>query len=176
MQEYAVPFHWRRFKERYNLIGSKCTHCNKYFYPKRTICSSCRRAGKMEDVRFKGKGKIFSYTVIRVPPSGFKFYAPYVVAIVDLDEGCKIVTQVVDVDLDKVKIGMPVTTCFRKIREDNNSGIILYGFKFKPDTGENKDAEENAGHHMKTGGPMEGRRQEPPSGRNPHSGKASHYI
>jgi hypothetical protein len=166
MQEYAVPFHWRRFKERYNLLGSRCTHCNKFFYPKRTICSSCRRAGKMEDVRFKGTGKVFSYTVIRVPPSGFKFYAPYVVAIIDLDEGCKIVSQVVDVVPEKVRIGMPVKTCFRKIREDNDSGIILYGFKFKPDIGERtvstsgqdsgetvNDIAENAGHQMKTGGP-----------------------
>jgi len=136
MQEYAVPFHWRKFRERYNFIGSKCTHCNRYFYPKRTICSSCRRAGKMEEVKFSGKGKIFSYTVIRVPPSGFKIYAPYVIAIVELEEGCKLVSQVVDVEPEQVEIGMPVKTCFRKIREDNSSGIILYGFKFKPDSGE----------------------------------------
>lgn len=137
MQEYAVPFHWRKFKERYNLIGSKCVHCGKHYYPKRSICPSCRRGGKMEDMKLSGRGKIFTYTVIRVPPAGFKIYSPYVVAIIDLDEGCKLVSQVVDVDLDKVKIGMPVKTCFRKIREDNSSGLILYGFKFKPDYGEN---------------------------------------
>jgi uncharacterized OB-fold protein len=135
MQEYAVPFHWRKFKERYNLIGSRCTHCGKYFYPKRSICPSCRRGGKMEDAKLSGKGKIFTYTVIRVPPSGFKIYSPYVVAIIEMEEGCKLVSQVVDVDLDKVEIGMPVKTCFRKIREDDASGLILYGFKFKPDTG-----------------------------------------
>ena len=50
-QEYAVPFHWRKFKERYNLLGSKCTHCGKHFYPKRSICPSCRRAGKTEDIQ-----------------------------------------------------------------------------------------------------------------------------
>jgi uncharacterized OB-fold protein len=135
MQEYAVPFHWRRFRERYNLIGSKCTHCGKHYYPKRSICPACRRGGKMEEVRLSGKGNVFSYTVIRVPPSGFKIYTPYVIAIVDTEEGCRIVSQVVDVEPEKVTIGMPVKTCFRKIREDSNSGLILYGFKFKPDTG-----------------------------------------
>lgn len=144
MQEYAVPFHWRRFRERYNFIGSKCTHCNRYFYPKRAICPSCRRGGKMEEVKFNGKGKIFSYTVIRVPPTGFKMYAPYVIAIVELDEGCKLVSQVVDVELEQVKIGMPVKTCFRKIREDNSSGLILYGFKFKPAEGSAEPQKEDA--------------------------------
>ncbi|MEM5812529.1 MAG: Zn-ribbon domain-containing OB-fold protein [Candidatus Aenigmatarchaeota archaeon] len=133
MHEYAVPFHWRRFRERYHLIGSKCTHCGKYFYPKRMICPHCRRAGKIEEAKLSGRGKIFSYTVIRVPPSGFRIYSPYVIAIVELDEGCKIVSQIVDIEPEKVEIGMPVKTCFRKIREDKESGLILYGFKFRPD-------------------------------------------
>jgi hypothetical protein len=131
MQEYAVPFHWRRFRERYTLIGSKCGQCGKFYYPKRSICPSCRRGGKMQEAKLSGKGKVFAYTVIRVPPSGFKVYAPYVVAIIELDEGCKLVSQIIDVEPEQVKIGMPVKTCFRKIREDNDSGIILYGFKFK---------------------------------------------
>ena len=132
MQEYAVPFHWRRFKERYQMIGSKCETCGSHFYPRRTICPKCRRKGKMDDVKFSGKGKIFSHTIIRVPPIGFDRYVPYAVAIVELEEGCKVVSQVVDIDLDKIEIGMPVKSCFRKIKEENNSGIIMYGFKFKP--------------------------------------------
>ncbi len=131
--EFAVPFHWRRFKERYQLIGSKCENCGEYFFPKRTICPKCRRTGKMKDYKFSGKGEIFSYTIIRVPSMGFKLYTPYIVAIIKLEEGPKIVSQVVDCDLDKIKIGMSVKACFRKIRQENETGIILYGFKFKPE-------------------------------------------
>ncbi|RLJ10277.1 MAG: transcriptional regulator [Candidatus Aenigmatarchaeota archaeon] len=131
--EYAVPFHWRRFKERYHLIGSVCENCGSYFYPKRSICPKCRRKGKLKDYKFSGKGRIYSYTVIRVPPSGFDEYVPYVVAIVELEEGCKIASQIVDCDPEDVRIGMPVKACFRKIREENKSGIILYGFKFRPE-------------------------------------------
>lgn len=131
-REFAVPFHWRRFKERYHLIGSQCDHCGNHFYPPREICPHCRRSGKVKEVKFSGKGKIFSYTVIRVPPEGFHLYIPYVVAVIELEEGAKMLSQVIDCDPEEVKIGMPVKACFRKIRSEDDSGLILYGFKFRP--------------------------------------------
>ncbi len=130
-KEFAVPFHWRRFRERYQLIGSRCDQCKKAFYPIRVICPHCRRAGHMKEVKFSGKGKIYSYTVIRVPPEGFREYVPYIIAIVELEEGTKLMSQVVDVDPKDVRIGMQVKSCFRKIRSENDTGLVLYGFKFK---------------------------------------------
>jgi uncharacterized OB-fold protein len=130
-KEFAVPFHWRRFRERYQLIGSRCDQCKKAFYPIRVICPHCRRAGHMKEVKFSGKGKIYSYTVIRVPPEGFREYVPYIIAIVELEEGTKLMSQVVDADPKEVKIGMQVKSCFRKIRSENDTGLVLYGFKFK---------------------------------------------
>jgi len=131
--DYAVPFHWRRFRERYLLVGSKCEHCGEVFYPRRAICPKCRRSGFLKDQPLSGKGKIFSYTIIRVPPKGFEAYVPYIIAIIELEEGCKVVSQVVDCKPEEIRIGMPVRTCFRKIREENPSGLVLYGFKFRPD-------------------------------------------
>ncbi|NOX71624.1 MAG: Zn-ribbon domain-containing OB-fold protein [Candidatus Micrarchaeota archaeon] len=132
MSEFAVPFHWRNFKSRYNLIGSRCSSCGKYFYPERSICPICKRTVKMEKVKFSGKGRVFTYTVIRVPPEGFSSYAPYIVAIIELEEGVKITGQIVDCEPEDVEIGMPVEAVFRKMRSEKGSGIILYGTKFKP--------------------------------------------
>ncbi|MCK5023258.1 MAG: OB-fold domain-containing protein, partial [Candidatus Aenigmarchaeota archaeon] len=83
-KEFAVPFHWRRFKERYQLVGSVCDHCKKSYYPQRVICPSCRRGSHMKEMIFSGKGNVHSFTVIRVPPEGFKEYVPYIIAIVEL--------------------------------------------------------------------------------------------
>lgn len=130
-KEFAVPFHWRRFKERYQLVGSFCNQCKKSFYPMRAICPECRRAGHMKEIKFKGKGKIHSFTIIRVPPEGFKEYVPYIIAIVELDEGAKVLSQVVDCSPEDVKIGMKVKSSFRRIRTENESGLVLYGFKFR---------------------------------------------
>jgi hypothetical protein len=81
---------------------------------------------------FTGTGKVFTYTVIRVAPEGFKAFTPYLIGIIQLDEGPKVTSQIVDCPLDAVYIGMPVETCFRKIREQGQHGIICYGFKFRP--------------------------------------------
>lgn len=131
-KEFAVPFHWRRFKERYQIIGSKCEHCGEYFYPKRIICPKCRRAGKLKEVKFSGKGKVLTYTIIRVPPDGFKIYAPYIIGIIELEEGARLLSQITDCEPDEIRIGMPVKACFRKIRSENSTGLVLYGFKFRP--------------------------------------------
>ncbi len=135
VKEFAVPFHWRRFGERYRLEGSRCKHCGECFYPKRDTCPKCRRHGNIKDITFSGKGKVFSYTIIRVPPEGFRLYVPYAIVIVELEEGTKVLSQIIDCDPEEVRIGMKVRACFRKIRSEHNTGLILYGFKFVPYTG-----------------------------------------
>jgi uncharacterized OB-fold protein len=53
------------------------------------------------------------------------------VAIIELEEGTKITSQIVDSDGDNIKIGDEVELVFRKIREEGEDGVISYGYKFK---------------------------------------------
>lgn len=99
--------------------------------PSRAVCPKCRRKGKLVEHKFSGRGKIYSYTVIRVAPEGYEYFVPYVLAIVELEEGARITGQVVDTDPESVKIGQEVELVFRKIYEDNPDGLITYGFKFR---------------------------------------------
>lgn len=122
---------WRHIPQRYNLIGTKCTTCGKVYFPPRVICPECRRNGKLENIQFKGTGKIHSFSIVRTPIDDFKTIAPYPVAIIELDEGAKVTSQIVDADIDNIEIGDPVEMVFRKIREDGEDGVISYGFKFK---------------------------------------------
>lgn len=123
---------WRHIQQRYNLIGSKCTNCDGVYFPPRVICPKCRRKGKIENIQFTGKGKIHSFSIVETPTDDFKTIAPYAVAIIELEEGAKLTSQLVDCDLDEIEIGDPVEMVFRKIREDGDDGVISYGFKFKP--------------------------------------------
>jgi uncharacterized protein len=122
---------WRHIQQRYNLIGSKCSECGKVFFPKRVICPECRRRGKLEDIKLSGKGKIYTYSVINTPTDEFKTLAPYVVAIIELEEGTKITSQIVDCDPEEIEIGDEVEVVFRKIRKEGKDGVISYGYKFK---------------------------------------------
>ena len=95
------------------------------------MCPKCRRKGKLEEVRYSGKGKIFSFTEISSPPVAFQDQAPYVLAIIELNEGARITGQIVDVSAKDVKIGASVDQVFRVIQRDDPEGLIHYGFKFK---------------------------------------------
>jgi scaffold protein (connect acetoacetyl-CoA thiolase and HMG-CoA synthase) len=122
---------WRHIPQRYNLIGSKCLQCNEVFFPIRVICPKCRRKGRLEDIKLSGKGKIHSYSIIHTPTDEFKVLAPYAVAIIELEEGTKITSQIVDCYNDDIEIGHEVEMVFRKIREEGEDGVIIYGYKFK---------------------------------------------
>lgn len=132
MSTTSAPAHWRRMRERYRLLGSKCGTCDTTFFPTTKVCSKCRRKGKILPIEFSGKGRVFSYTVIYAAPKMFEQYTPAIVALVQLDEGPKVLSQIVDCELNEVKIGMEVEACFRKLFEQDRSGIISYGFKFRP--------------------------------------------
>jgi uncharacterized OB-fold protein len=69
--------------------------------------------------------------VIHTPTDEFKTLAPYVVAIIKLEEGAQITSQIVDCDPDMVEIGDDVEMVFRKIKEEGEAGVISYGYKFK---------------------------------------------
>ena len=126
----SVPLYWRLQKNRYTMTGTKCSTCNRAYFPPKDFCPSCRRKGKIEALKFTGTGKVLSYTVIRIPPEGFDKYTPYAVAIIELTEGSRISGQIVG-NPETVKIGQEVRPVFRRLHEDNGDGLITYGIKFE---------------------------------------------
>ena len=130
----TVPRFWREQPQRYRFLGSACEVCDQVFFPPRTVCPTCRResVGKVHERQLSGRGTIHTWTVVHDPADGFDLQVPYVIALVDLEEGCRTLGQVVDVAPEEVTDGMPVDVCFRKIRQDGQRGVIYYGFKFRP--------------------------------------------
>ena len=67
--------------------------------------------------------------MIETAPSGFEDEAPYAMGVVKLGDEVKILTQIVDCDFDRIKIGSKVRIEFRRIQEDGKSGVLCYGYK-----------------------------------------------
>jgi len=127
----ALPLMWRNINERYNLVGSHCETCGKYYYPQRKVCPTCRRKGKLAEAKMPETGKIVSFSRVFVAPSGFENETPYFLAIVELDNKATLLTQIVDSKAESVKEGAKVELVFRKIYEDSPEGAIAYGYKFR---------------------------------------------
>jgi uncharacterized OB-fold protein len=123
---------WRRREQRYKMIGTRCAKCDTHFFPPRGFCPNCRRKGEVEPKEMVGTGKVFSYTTVYSPLEGFEELAPYIIAVIQLDEGPRLTAMLCDVEPEEVRVEMPVKAVFRKISEDGKSGIIHYGYKFAP--------------------------------------------
>ncbi len=125
----AVPRFWREIPNRYNLVGARCGNCNKVLFPPRYICPYCRRMGKLEPYRLKRRGKVLSYTVVHIAANGFEDQAPYLLAIIELEDGPRLTAQITDCNPDDIKIGDEVEMIFRRMGEESQDGVIYYGFK-----------------------------------------------
>lgn len=77
-------------------------------------------------------GTILSWTVVRVPPGDFSDQAPYAVALIVLEDGKRIMCQVVDLPAERqIVTGMKVITVIRRVTQPDADGVIPYGIKAK---------------------------------------------
>jgi uncharacterized OB-fold protein len=121
----------REFPTRYRLEADRCAGCGAVVYPRRLVCPSCQGRTFSPTV-LDPEGTVLTYTVIHVGPSSHKHEVPYVHAVVELTGGVRVTCQVVDVEPQSVKVGMPVRLEFRRIQEDGEAGVIAYGHKAVP--------------------------------------------
>lgn len=122
------PRYAKEIPQRYRLEANCCKGCGEIFFPPRLVCPKCR-AKEFEPVKLSEHGKVVSFTTIRVAPRQFANETPYTVAVVELDGGVRITTQIVDCSPEDVEIGKSVRLVFRKIQEEGKGGIICYGYK-----------------------------------------------
>jgi uncharacterized OB-fold protein len=109
---------------RHELVVQRCSGCGAHRFPARDICSRClSREATWE--RVSGRGTVFSFAVMHQAyhPA---FPVPYAVVVVELEEGARMLTNVVGCPLDEIAIGMPVEVTF----EDLTAEVTLP--KFRP--------------------------------------------
>src|SRR5262249_15151352 len=98
--------------QRHELYFQRCADCHTDRFPPRAVCPVCLSA-RIEWIRASGRGTVYSFTVTYQNQSpGFREQLPYVLAVVQLEEGPRMMTNVVDCAPDAVTIGMPVTVVF----------------------------------------------------------------
>jgi uncharacterized OB-fold protein len=101
-----------------SLLIRRCNDCGRvHFYP-RPFCPVCWSTN-VEWVEASGRATLYTWSVVRrndLPP--FNERVPYVAAVVDLDEGPRMMTNVVDCDFDALEVGMPLEVVFQPIAND----------------------------------------------------------
>ncbi len=130
--EPSVSTRWRQRRSVSALYGFRCRNCGvPQFHPLGQtvrVCVACQSKDNFDAYRFSDKkGKLFSYAVDQLQPTK---NPPGLNGVVDFDEGGRLICELTDYELDKVRIGMPVEMTFRKMYQ--GQGIINYFWKAKP--------------------------------------------
>jgi uncharacterized OB-fold protein len=109
----------------------RCNECDTVLWFPRRHCPSCWTEN-VSTFDATGKGEIYSFTIIRKGAMAYKDSGPFVVAYVELAEGPRVMTNIVDCDVETVAVGMPVEVVFH----DTGEGNALY--RFRPATQRSK--------------------------------------
>ena len=112
---------------RGELLMQRCAECKKFRWLPRPMCSSCNSLAR-EWVKMSGRGKVYSWTIITHPvhPAAVS-RVPYNVVQVQLDEDPELilVTNLIGIGNEDIRIGMPVQVVF----EQHEPGVKLPKFK-----------------------------------------------
>ena len=111
--------------EEEKLIGSKCENCDKVIAPPREICPQCGEKN-LKKIELSGKGKLEIFTVIYVAPPQLEEKAPYIVAIVELEEGPKVMGRLLNVDSqnpEEIELGIEVEY---EVIEENEEKVLAF--------------------------------------------------
>ena len=111
---------------RHELVVQRCRSCSQHFFYPRAACPHCL-SGDLEWRRVSGRGTLHTFTVAHRGQKNFPLGSPYVIAIVELAEGPRLMTNLVGVEPDpaRLTIGMPVEVVF----EDVSPAIALPRFR-----------------------------------------------
>lgn len=134
MSEYSKPIpaptsesrpYWEGLQQR-KLLMPRCDECHRYWFPPSALCPHCS-SETWTWTATSGRGRVFSYVVYhRVYHPGFAEDVPYTVAVIELEEGPRMISNVIGIAPDKVACDMNVEVEFQRITED----VTLP--KFKP--------------------------------------------
>jgi uncharacterized protein len=111
-------FFWDGVKDG-RLLIQRCTACGALRHPPRPMCPHCHSL-TWDTLESSGKGTVYSFVMPRHPEFPF-FDVDYIVALIELEEGTRLVSNVVDVAPEDTRIGMAVVVRF----DEFDGGVVL---------------------------------------------------
>lgn len=117
-----TEFFWDGLREGVLRI-QRCASCGRLRHPPRPMCPSCNSLD-WDTIDSTGQGTLHSFVMPLHPQFPFLDY-PYIVALVDLAEGVRLVSNLVDIAPADARIDMPVEVCFAEFAD----GFVLHQFR-----------------------------------------------
>lgn len=115
---------WWRAADEERLLLQRCSACGRYQYYPRGHCAACLTPDP-QWVESSGEGVLHTFAVVRkTPNAGFEDRCPYVFAIVDLAEGVRITTNVIEAEAGDLRCDMPVRVVFAPLASGETAPFV----------------------------------------------------
>ncbi len=128
----ALPDRLRLLDEggaRAVLLGWRCRRCNEHFFGDVFFCRSCSNRD-LEAVELGARGTLYSYTIVRVPPPGWKGDVPYALGQVELPQGPHVLCRVVECPPERLRLGMALELTTQVATEDEDgTQSLVYAWR-----------------------------------------------
>tara|TARA_A100001037_G_scaffold306630_1_gene353471 strand:+ start:17921 stop:18334 length:414 start_codon:yes stop_codon:yes gene_type:complete len=111
----------------FHLVGFKCIKCGIYIFGPATNCQQCTER-QVVPIEFSGKARLYSFTVINVPPAGWTGNTPYILAEGELLEGPHVLAEIVGMESNELAINMPIEISYA-IDESGKHPMAVYKWK-----------------------------------------------
>ena len=117
-----TEFFWAGLKN-HELLIQRCAQCHELRQPPRPMCPHCMSL-EWDTIASTGRGTVYSYVMPQYPALPFMEY-PYIVVLVELEEGVRLVSNLIDIEPADVEVGAPVEVCFKEFDGD----LVLHQFR-----------------------------------------------
>jgi len=111
------------------LMGTRCRECQVYVFGAAGFCQACT-SSDLETVELSQRGTLYSFTIVRVPPSGWPGPVPYLLGQVEMPEGPQVLAEIIDCQEADLKIGMEVELALQTVATGNEETTAVY--KWRP--------------------------------------------
>ena len=119
-----TEFFWNGLRER-RLLIQRCSSCGIVRHPPRPMCPHCLSI-EWDTIESTGRGTVHSFVMPQHPQFPFMDY-PYIVALIDLAEGVRLVSNLIDIEPEDAWIDMPVEVSFTEF----DDGFVLHQFRLE---------------------------------------------
>lgn len=116
-----AKFFWDNATEG-KFVAQRCGDCQTFRFPPRPMCPNCQSL-ETEIVELSGRGSVYSWVRPQHPPA-FGFSEPPTAAVIELEEGIRMVSNVVDIAFEDVTAGMPVEVTFAPTMKDKQVPVF----------------------------------------------------
>ena len=121
-----TEFFWNGLSE-HKLLIQRCSGCATLRNPPQPMCPKCRSL-HWEAIESSGRGRVYSYVMPHQPKFPFFDY-PYIVALIELAEGVRLVSNLTDIDPGDVRAGMPVEVYYQRFNGAGEIEFVLHQFR-----------------------------------------------